>query len=284
MVNTLTTLGKKILVGISRNSPVILTVMAVTGVVSTTIFAIGATPKAMTILDDKLYSDYVHERERTAQLNNVTFTEWLLIGTQKSVCSWNDKISKFTPLEIAELVWKCYIPTVISASITIGSMIGVNSIHTRRNAAIASLYSLTETALKEYQGKVIETIGKNKELKIRDDISADHISSNPVSPAQVILTGKGDSLFYDTVSGRYFKTDIEKLRRISHQINNDLVNEHFISLNNFYNELGLTSIALGDDIGWTLGGGALIIQFSAHLTEDEVACIALNYDVRPKYL
>lgn len=284
MANTLTAIGKKILGGISRNSPVILTVMAATGVVSTTIFAIGATPKAMTILEDKLYDEYLYAKANDAKVKNATFNEWLCGGTTKSAYSWNDIVSKFTPLEIAGLVWKCYIPTTISASITIGSMLGANSIHTRRNAALASLYSLTETALKEYQGKVIETIGKNKELKIRDDISADHISSNPVSSSQVILTGKGDSLFYDTVSGRYFKTDIEKLRRVSHQINNDLVNEHFISLNNFYNELGLASITLGDDIGWTLGGGALVIQFSAHLTEDDVACIALNYDVRPRYL
>jgi len=51
--------------------------------------------------------------------------------------------------------------------------------------------------LKEYQEKVIETIGQNKENKIREAIIDDRLSKNPVSKNEILITGAGDVLFYE---------------------------------------------------------------------------------------
>ena len=88
------------------------------------------------------------------------------------------------------LTWRYYVPTAIMGGLTIACIIGANSINLRRNAALAGAYSLTEAALKEYQAKVIETIGDKKEQAIRDDIAKDRVKEHPLGEREVIITGK----------------------------------------------------------------------------------------------
>jgi hypothetical protein len=167
--------------------------------------------------------------------------------------------------------------------VTITCVIFSNRISSKRNIALASLYTLTETAFKEYQNKIVETIGKNKELKVRDDISGDKIKENPVSKNEVIITGKGEVLCYDSLSGRYFKSDIEQIRKMINDLNRDLLSDDFVTLNEFYDAIGLMPIKLGDDIGWDVNKGMIDVSFSARLSEDDTPCLVLNYTIEPKY-
>ena len=52
--------------------------------------------------------------------------------------------------------------------------------------------------------KVVEAVGEKKEKKIQDAVAKERIDSHPVGTSQIIITGKGSELCYDTVSGRYF--------------------------------------------------------------------------------
>jgi hypothetical protein len=151
-----------------------------------------------------------------------------------------------TKREIIRITWKCYIPALAVGAATIGCIVGANHISLRRNAALASLYSLTEAAFKEYQGKVVETIGRNKELKVRDDISADQIRKNPPGTNEIIVTGKGDVLCYDSLSGRYFRSNIEQIRRSVNELNQSLLSEMFMTLNEMYDAIGLSGTKLGN--------------------------------------
>jgi hypothetical protein len=235
---------------ISKNSPTILTSLSVAGVVTTTVLAVKATPKAMRLIDE--------EKETRDK----------------------DELSK---KDIFKLTWKLYLPSVCVGAATIGCIIGSNSINQRRNAALATVYGLTEAAFREYKEKVVETIGKNKELKVRDDISADKVKENPPSSNEVIFTGKGEVLCYDSMSGRYFKSDIEKIRRTINELNRELLSDMFIPLNDLYYELGLPDIKVGNHLGWDVDKGMIEVNFSSQLTEDGEPCLVLNYEVTPKY-
>jgi hypothetical protein len=56
-----------------------------------------------------------------------------------------------------------------------------------------------------------------------------------------------------------------------------------VSLNEFYDELGLSHIAVGDDLGWNIEKGGIDISFSTQLAEDGMPCLVVNYDVKPRY-
>jgi hypothetical protein len=226
---------------IERNSNHILTGIAVTGTISATIFAIEATPKALQVIEE-----------------------------------YNCRTTK----EKIQISWQYYIPTGIALAIAITSIMSMNIINERKKAALAGLYTITQSTLNEYRQKVIETIGKNKERKIRDSIDADKISTNP--PNDVIFTGSGSVLCLDSMSGRYFQSDIEKIKKIVNELNRQLILEMFIPLNDFYYELGLEAIKMGYDVGFNIDNGLLEPQFSSQLTKDGKPCLVINYEVAPK--
>lgn len=241
---TVKTLGTSL----SRESPTILTAISVSGLFTTVFLAVKATPKALALMDDKrLYED-----------------------------------EDLTNLEIAKIIWQCYAPAILTGAITIGCIISANSINLRRNAALASVYALTESALKEYQQKVVDTLGRNKEEKIRDSIAQDKLLRDPLEDKQVILTGKGETMFYDSLSGRYFKNDMENIRKVQNDFNAALLTENYKPLNDFYNEIGLMDTELGKSLGWDVNYGMLDIRFSAKIATNGVPCIVLEYKVEPR--
>lgn len=242
--NDIKQVGKNLGGLISKNSPTILTSLAVGGLVTTAILAVKATPKAL-----------------------------LLIEEEKA----------FTKKEVIKVTWKLYLPAAGVGMATIACIIGANSINLRRNAAISAVYALSETAFKEYREKVTETLGKNKEQKVRDDIAKDRLERNPVTTNEVIFTGKGEVLCYDSISGRYFKSDIEHIRKVENELNRVMRSDMFVSLNDLYYELGLANTKLGDEIGWDIDHGYIEFIFSSQLTPEGQPCLLLDYEIVPKF-
>lgn len=259
---------------ISKNSPTILTGLAVGGLVTTVILAVKATPTVFSLIDDEVYSRY--EESNTDE----TFAEWL--GVSKSY-TWEDRKNILTKKEIVKLTWRYYIPAAAVGTATIICIVGANSINLRRNAAIGAVYSLTEAAFKEYKDKVTETLGKGKEQKVRDEIAKDRITNNPPNNSEIIFTGKGDVLCYDSISGRYFKSDIEKIRKAKNDLNEELLHDMFVSLNDAYYALGLPNTSLGDEMGWNIDKGQIEFSFSSQLTENGEPCLVLDYVIEPKF-
>lgn len=211
----------------------------------------------------------------------ITGTITTALMTGKAVLQADQLLQKHkdlkAPKDKLKLVWRYYIPPTLSGISTIGFIIGLNHVHASRNAALAGLYSIAQTAFKEYQEKVVETIGDNKERKVRDAIDADHVRNTPQT--EIIMTGNGDVLCFDSLSGRYFKSDIETIRQKINELNRSLISEMFISLNEFYYELGLDGIELGNNLGFNIDHGLLDIHFTSQLTKDGKPCLVLNYEV-----
>ena len=248
---------------LAKNSPTILTWLSVSGLVGTLILGVKATPKALLLIDDR--------REELAEED-----ESFIYGDREK-CP--------TPkMEIIKATWKCYIPAAAMGAVTIGCIIGANSINLRRNAALAGLYSISEKAIKEYQSKVVEHIGKNKEREIRDEVVKDKLKKNPVKSNEVILTGRGDELCYDAMSGRYFKSDMETITNALNKVSRRLMSDMFISLNEVYSELDIEGTKLGDLVGWHVDNGLIEPDFRTQLAEDGRPCLVLDFEVEPKYL
>ena len=243
--NFIKTVGNKL----SEHSPEILTGIGITGLLSTTVLAVKATPKALRLIDEK------KEENNTDELTNI---------------------------EVIKTCWKCYIPAAVTASISVACIIGANTVNNKRNAVLATAYKLSESAFSEYKEKVIETIGEKKEEEVRDKIAKDRIEKNPVNNNEVIITGKGDVLCYDVVSGRYFKSDVDKIRKAENTLNKKLMNDMYCSLNEFYDLIGLPFTQMGFDLGWNVNDSLVEIEFSTQLSEDDTPCVVIQYSVLPK--
>lgn len=246
-----------------KHSPEILTGIGIAGMISTVVLAVKATPKAMELIDEeklnRIPEDYEPEKD--------------------------PKPEGLTTLDNVKVAWKPYIPAAITGVFSIACIIGANSVHVRRNAALATAYQLSTTALSDYREKVVETIGEKKETTIRDKVSKKKMEENPPSNATIIMTGDGDTMFYDVHSDRYFKSDIDKIKRAMNDLNYRMTvgSEMYISLNEFYDEIGLKHTRSGDKIGWRVDKGMIDIQFSAQLTDEDKACIAIDHINPPEY-
>lgn len=243
--NFVKTVGNKL----SEHSPEILTGIGITGLLSTTVLAVKATPKALQLIDEK------KEEMNTDELTNT---------------------------EVVKTCWKCYIPAAVTASVSVACLIGANSVNSKRNAVLATAYKLSESAFSEYKEKVIETIGEKKEEEVRDKIAKGRIEQNPVKNNEVIITGKGDVLCYDIVSGRYFKSDVDKIRKAENTLNKKLMNDMYCSLNEFYDLIGLPFTQMGFELGWNVNDSLVEIEFSTQLSEDDTPCVVIQYSVLPK--
>jgi hypothetical protein len=245
-----------------ENSPTILTGIVVGGTASTLVLAVEGGRRAMRIENAEMA-----QREKDAMVEG------------------NGEMPEdLTLREVLELTWKCYVPAAVMGGLTITSAIMANTINQRRNAALAGLYSLAETGLKEYREKVIETLGEKKEAKIREEMLQDKMTKDPVTNKEIIITGNGETLCYDTLSGRYFKGNLENIRRIQNDFNMHLHHEMYRTLNELYDDLGLEHTELGNNLGWSTDHALLNIDFSAKLTNDGQPCIVLEFRVGPRKL
>lgn len=57
----------------------------------------------------------------------------------------------------------------------------------------------------------------------------------------------------------------------------------YISLNEFYDEIGLDHISIGDDLGWNIERGMIDLSFSSLVADDGTPCLVVDYQVSPKF-
>jgi hypothetical protein len=183
-------------------------------------------------------------------------------------------------VEKTKRVWPNYIPAAISGGITIAAVIGANRVGSRRAAAVAAAYTLSERAYSEYKEKVIEKIGERKEETVREEIAQARVASNPPHYNNILVSGGGDVLFCDSMSMRYFMSSVENVRKAQNDLNDTIIRYTYATLSDFYDNLGLSQTAFSDEVGWN-SDNLLTLQFTTALTEDNKPCIVINYRTEP---
>lgn len=243
------TFVKNVQTGIKKHDLEIYTAMGIAGMFTATVMAIGATPKALAHIEDK--------------------------KTELGVDTLDKK-------DIIKVAAPCYIPAAFVSLVSAACLWGASSKNARRNAALATAYTLSESALKTYRKKVIETIGDKKEQSIREEVAKEKLTNNPVQ--EVILTERGgNTICYDAYTDRYFKSDRDTINRVVNNLNRQMRDEMYISLNEFYCELGLKPVRMGDILGWNIDNGYIDISYSSLLDENGNPCLVLDYQIAPVY-
>lgn len=233
-----------------KHSPTILIGLGIAGMAASVIFAVKATPKAKEDIEKK----------------------------KKEL-----KKDKLNVKETVGATWKRYIPPAITFVASTGCIIGANSVNTRRNAALAAAYSLSETALLEYRDKVKEIVGEAKEESIRADIARDRMAADPPRSSEIIVTGKGETNFRESITQRYFKSDIEKVRKIENDLNRQMRSYNTISMNEVLYALGCPSNhRVLNDIGWDIDKHPLEFIFTPVMTDEVGVCVEIDYRYPPE--
>lgn len=238
---------------IIEKSPEILLGVAIFGSVSAVGMAIKVTPEAEFLIKEEL--------EKISEEQEIDITEIKL--------KWSDYV---------RICWKVYLLTGIMLSTSIVAMILSNYIRAKRAGALATAFAITQETLRTYQDKVIEEVGKKKEEKIRDSVAKEKLKKHDKDNSMVVLTGYGNYLFFDAFSGRYFRSNIDEVKRALNDLNAKINKDFYASVNDFYDLLGLKPINAGDSLGWS--GGLVEINFSTQISDkehNEEPCMVIDF-------
>ena len=198
---------------IKKNAPTILSCLGVVGVVATTVMAVKATPKALSLIENA-------EEQK------------------------GEKLSKWEKVNVAGPV---YIPSVIAGVATSACILGSNVISKRQQATLISAYALLDNSYKEYRKKTDELYGEEAGKQIRGEIAKDKYTGDNES------LDNDKELYYDFYSGRYFESTPEAVLWAEYETNRSMIVNYAVGLNEFYDFLGLEPLPEYESIGWSCG-------------------------------
>lgn len=255
-MSSITVLAKTLGGTLLKNAPGIMAGVGAAGLIATAVFAGQASIRA---------AEIIREDEEMVTVED----------TREPMTVLKDRI---------KLVWKLYIPTIAMGALSIACIFGSHHVNVRRAAALSAALSLSENTLSKFQKEATKVLSDKKLQEVRDAVAESKAHDNPLvgNSNQILLTGNGDMLCYDTISGRYFKSNVEKLRSAENTINHNLVNGTWVDLNELYSEIGLPPTKLGHDLGW-VPDNLVQLNFSSMLSDNGEPCLVMDYGVDPKY-
>ena len=234
---------------LKRNSSTILTCIGGAGVVTTTVMAIKATPKALALLEEA--------RE--------------------------EKGEELTRMEAVKVAAPTYIPTILVGASTIACIFGANVLNHRQQTSLMGAYALLDNSYKDYKKKAEELYGEDAKTRIKEGITKDKYEDADLPPVS-----DDKELFYDEYSGRYFESTIYDVQRAEYDINRDIHMAGYAVLNDFYEALDMDPIDGGDALGWSEGGNLARywqgwIDFSHHrvVMDDGLECCIVSIFQEP---
>lgn len=208
---------------IKKNAGTILSVMGSIGVVATAITAARAAPKAIKLLDDA--------RE--------------------------EKGSKLSKMEIAQIGFKTYLPVGLVSVATITGIMSANVLSRNKQANITSAYALLDQSYKDYRRKVIEMYGEETDHKIIEAIAVDRAKEVRISASYMcdnVDLSLDDSsgkpvLWYEEYSKRFFEATLEQILSAEYHLNRNYILRGCATINEMYDFFGLDPVEWGDDLG-----------------------------------
>lgn len=226
-----------------RNGSTILTCIGGVGVVATSVMAVKATPKALRLLEQ----------------------------------AKEEKGEELTVMEKVVVAGPCYIPAVVTGASTIACIFGANTLNRRSQASLASAYALLDRSYKDYKTKAKQILGEDGETKIREELAIDKYEDDGFTPEDDKV------LFYDEFSSRYFEATSDTVLAAEYRLNRELIMRDYVYLNEFYEWLGIDTIAAGDILGWSRGSNMAEywqewIDFSHHKVtmDDGLECVIVT--------
>lgn len=257
---------------VQKKSPEILTGLGIAGMITTVVLAVKATPKALDLIDEEV------------EKQNRKMSQEAYDSGQSTV----NQIIKLKPVETVKVAWKPYIPALLLGSASVGCLIGANTVSARRHAALYSAYELSKTAYNELNEKVTEVVGEKKVTEIKQKLAEDKV--NKVSPegtiekkSNVVIAGDGDTWFIDAMSNQPFLSSKNKLDAAANELNRKMRSDMYVSLSQFYDEVGIEHTGTSDYIGWRIDKEYIDVVTSDAIVKDGKVYVVMDFLSRPEY-
>lgn len=242
--------------GMKAKKSTILTAFGIGGMLLGTVLAVQATPKAM-------------EAKKKAE---------------------EKKGEKLTVGETVKTCWKFYVPTFLASVGGAACVIGSDISDAQEKVGLTSALLMSETARKKIEEKAVEVVGEKKVQAIKDEVNKDILKNNPVQPATVVITQRGNTLIMDSISKQYFRADVDFIKRQVPEFNMYLNQwrrgDGKLSINSWFDMIPIQHLEgkVGDEMGWDSETDYFDIFFTAGIADNDEPCLIMGYSVEPHYI
>lgn len=235
--------GKAQLVA-QKNSPAVLFVVGIGGVVGGAILASRATLKARDVLEKKV--SMIEDIKGIKETSN----EY----------SQQDEIRDLSIVyaDIVVDLTKLYGPAIIVGGIGIACLTGSHRILTKRNAALTAAYATLERTYNAYRERVREALGEENEREIHYSVQKEMAEKDLSLPKKGLKEDYSVyAKFFDEANPNWTRSAEKNLMflKFQQQCANDVLHSRgHILLNDVYDMLAIPRTKAGCVVGWTLYG------------------------------
>ena len=228
-----------------------LSIISIAGVITTAVLAAKETPKAMKKINE--------------------------LGDDGEDVNVKDKIFAAAPV---------YTPAIVSGVLTCGCIFSIGILSKKNQVMLTSSYALLNNNYKKYVHKLKELYGEEAHRNIETAIAVEEAKAVPIyapsiysnSTLGIDFSNEEPCIFYDGYSERYFESTIGRVLQAEYHINRNFALGGDVTLNDFYDFLGIAKIEGGDNIGWSCMGGYGWIDFDNYSStlDDGTKCIVIS--------
>lgn len=273
----------------SKHAPLIAAGVGIAGVIGVAVSASRDTLKAKRKLDAERDSiDFAISRikQRAAEIKGEQANAHANVDPQKS---FDLKSASYELIQkvkyVVPLVWKCYIPTAVISAATISAVfLSWKFGRTQLNASKLATYMAQET-FKSYstnvkkrlaEGSLTEETLKQEEAEFEKEMARQAVERGQSS---VIINGDEVPVM-DEYSGRVFLSSIASIREAVNSVNEEIFQDLYSSLTDFYHHLGLEPTGASDEVGWN-ADHPLRVVFGTKILDNGKPAIVMSYELDP---
>lgn len=139
---------------------------------------------------------------------------------------------------------KCYIPAIISGIMTSCCIFGAHRIPAKELATVTAAASAITASNTQLQDTLKKVVGEDKAKELtRESIALPKERS-------IESTGHGSLLCFESYSGRLFYSSMNAVLEAEKKLTRRYLNGYPISMNDFYDLLGIAKTSYGEQWGW----------------------------------
>ena len=178
------------------------------------------------------------------------------------------------------------VPTILTVGATTACIIGSNRASAKKIATLSAAYNLTKVAADKWQEEAAKLLKEEGINKVKQAVTGEKVKENvesaDIDEDTAEYTGNGTVLCKDEYSGRLFYSSPEAIEQAINELSYRIISEMYVSVNDFYEILGISQTRMGDDFGWNLDDtdkGRLPITLTSALTKNKRPVLFISYDV-----
>lgn len=151
----------------------------------------------------------------------------------------------------------CYWGAIALGTLATICLVKSYNINMGQIATVTAALSVAEKKNREYdiyRQKVREAVGKNKEEKIKHEVTKEEIRRDPPPKELKEISGDGKMLMKNLNTGSYFRSTPEDIRRVETIITHRCYTQEYTKLSEFLYELDVNDRSDAADVyGWPMG-------------------------------